>query len=385
MPAPDASRYEWPEPRLLCPVGPSKGSYDLRMKHLFWLAIVTFSPGWLTPALAKDPSRSKPVVAIIAQNAGTEVTDLLVPLGILADSAHVDVHAVSLAHGPVTLLPAPGLVELPHAVATFDAAYPRGADFVIVPAVVEPDAAALTSWLREQHTKGAVIMGICDGAKVLAQAGLLRGRTATAHWYSLTELRRQFPETNWRDDRRYVFDERVVTTSGVSASVPATFALLERIAGADATARYANSLGVSTWSAAHNGAAFPKAREKLDIAAGIRPPDVTPERVGLALPDRFDEAKAALVMDAYSRTDRSSVVMHSGGASEVRSKHGLVFRTDQGARAYEIDGTILQQPLAQTLEETLNQIQRDYGVLAADRVATQLEYVRSPVNAATSP
>lgn len=350
------------------------------MKPFAWLAVFTLSLGWFTAALAKDPPRSKPLVAIIAQNAGTEVTDLLVPFGILADSALVDVHAVALADGAVTLLPAPGAVELPDTVATFDAAYARGADYVIVPAVVDPDAAALHTWLRAQQSKGALIMSICDGAKVLAQAGLLQGRAATAHWYSLTELRRQFPETNWRDDRRYIFDGKIATTSGVSASVPATFALLERIAGADATARYAGSLGAVTWSAAHDGAAFPKAREKLDIAAGIRAPAVTIERVGFALPERFDEAKAALAMDAYSRTDRSSVVMHSGDASEIRSRHGLVFRTDRGARAYEFDESVMQRPLAQTLEETLNEIERNYGVLAADRVANQLEYVRARVH-----
>jgi putative intracellular protease/amidase len=347
------------------------------MKPFAWLAVLTLALGWFTAAVAKDSPRSKPVVAIIAQNAGTEVTDLLVPFGILADSALVDVHAVALVDGAVTLLPAPGTVELPETVAAFDAAYARGADYVIVPAVVDPDAAALRTWLRAQHSKGALIMSICDGAKVLAQAGLLKGRSATAHWYSLTELRRQFSDTNWRDDRRYIFDGKVATTSGVSASVPATFALLERIAGAEATARYASSLGVVTWSAAHDGAAFPKAREKLDIAAGNRAPAVTIERVGFALPERFDEAKAALMMDAYSRTDRSSVVMHSGDASEIRSKNGLVFRTDQGARAYEFDKRVLQRPLAQTLEETLNEIERSYGVLAADRVANQLEYARS--------
>jgi hypothetical protein len=74
------------------------------------------------------------------------------------------------------------------------------------------------------------------------------------------------------------------------------------------------------------------------------------------------------------------VVMHSGDASEIRSRHGLVFRTDRGARAYEFDEGVMQRPLAQTLEETLNEIERNYGVLAADRVANQLEYVRARVH-----
>lgn len=355
------------------------------MKNIAILAVIALCLGSITTALANDAPASKPVVAVLAYNPGTEVTDFLVPYGVLSDSGLADVHAVALAEGAVTLRPAPGLVELPDTAATFDAAYPAGADYVIVPAVVDPDNAALTSWLRAQHSKGAVIMSICDGAKVLAQAGLLKGRTATAHWYSLTNLRREFPETEWRDDRRYVFDERVVTTSGISASVPATFALLERIAGAEATSRYASSLGVTAWPAAHDGAAFSEATKVWDAAAGVRHPAVTPESAGLALPAQFDEARAALVMDAYSRTHRSNVVLHSGDAGEVRSRNGLVFKTNQDAREYEIDGAVLQQSLAQTIDATLNQIERDYGVMTADHVALQLEFVRSRASSPTSP
>ncbi len=366
----------------------SDGAEDLSisiMKYFAKLAAIALCLGGSTIGAANDAPAFKPVVVVLAYNQGTEVTDLLVPFGVLADSGLADVHAVALTEGAVVLLPAPGPVKLPGTVATFDAAYPRGADYVIVPAVVDPDNAALTAWLRAQHSRGAIIMSICDGAKVLAHAGLLKGRTATAHWYSLPDLRQKFPETNWRDDRRYVFDEQVITTSGVSASVPATFALLERIAGAEATSRYASGLGVSAWPAAHDGAAFRKADEAWDAAAGAHSPAMTPEGAGLTLPGQFDEARAALIMDAYSRTHRSNVVLHSGDAGEIRSRHGLIFQTNQDAREFEIDGTLLQQPLAQTLDATLNQIERDYGARAADHVAIQLEYVRSRAGAAPVP
>jgi hypothetical protein len=125
--------------------------------------------------------------------------------------------------------------------------------------------------------------------------------------------------------------------------------------------------------------------EAWDAAAGARSLTVTPEGAGLALPAEFDEAKAALVMDAYARTHRSNVILHSGDASEIRSRHGLIFQTNQGARAYEIDGALLRESLAQTLDATLQQIERDYGVMAADHVALQLEHARSRANAAASP
>jgi len=38
---------------------------------------------------------------------------------------------------------------------------------------------------------------------------------------SIEDLREKYPQTRWRNDRRYVFDDKVVTTSGVSARSPA--------------------------------------------------------------------------------------------------------------------------------------------------------------------
>ncbi|CFE04153.1 transcriptional regulator [Bordetella pertussis] len=50
------------------------------------------------------------------------------------------------------------------------------------------DDPAVLAWLREQARKGAIIIGVCAGAKVVAAAGLLDGKRATTHWYYLKEL-----------------------------------------------------------------------------------------------------------------------------------------------------------------------------------------------------
>jgi transcriptional regulator GlxA family with amidase domain len=89
----------------------------------------------------------------------------------------------------VTLHPTGATLELPETAASFDASHPQGADYVIVPAVHDPQGRALASWLQAQRARGATIMSICDGAKVLAHAGLLKGRSATAHWHALDDLR----------------------------------------------------------------------------------------------------------------------------------------------------------------------------------------------------
>jgi transcriptional regulator GlxA family with amidase domain len=339
--------------------------------------------GWLiaallASALSQTAWAEKPVVAVIALNHGTEVTDFLVPFGIIADSGLAEIHAVSLHPGAVMLHPSDVRVELPQTAGSFDALHPDGADYVIVPAVHEPDDPDLAAWLQTQRSRGATIMSICDGAWVLANAGLLHGREATAHWSSLEDLREKYPQTRWRNDRRYVFDDRIVTTSGVSASLPATLALLEQIAGPSPVANYARQLGVDAWTAEHDGASFRLSWRARRTAVGNRLAFWRHEQLGLKVPAAAEEAKLAFVIDAYSRTYRSSVDLHAEQA-RVRSKHGLIFHAAQSANL-PLDATVLQDPLGRVLNSVLTQIEQRYGNATADFVALQLEYPRAPLD-----
>ena len=343
--------------------------------------------GWLitallATALSSAAQAEKAVVAVIALNHGTEVTDLLVPFGVIADSGLAEVHAVSLHPGAVTLHPSDVRVELPQTAASFDTLHPDGADYVIVPAVHEPDDPDLARWLQTQSSRGATIMSICDGAWVLANAGLLHGREATAHWDSLEDLREKYPQTRWRNDRRYVFDDRIVTTSGVSASLPATLALLEHIAGRAPVASYAKQLGVDTWTAEHDGASFRLSGRAKRTALGNRLAFWNHEQLGLKVLAEPDEAKLAFVIDGYSRTYRSSVALHADQA-RVRSKHGLIFHAAQSVNQgvnLPLDATVLQEPLGDVLNSVLTQIEQRYGSATADFVALQLEYPRASLD-----
>lgn len=192
-------------------------------------------------------ARTRPLVAIVADNAGTETTDFIVPYSILKTSGVADVVAVSPDATDVELMPALRM-RADTTFERFDATTPAGADVVIVPAMHRADRPAMLAWLKRQAAAGATMVAICDGAEVLANAGLLRHRTATSHWYSRDSPRRRFADTDWIDDRRYVIDGDVMTTSGVSASIPASLALVERLAGPVAARETARHMGVRTWS-----------------------------------------------------------------------------------------------------------------------------------------
>src|SRR6516162_8877753 len=99
--------------------------------------------------------RSRPLIAVAGQSLGTETTDYLVPYGVLAQSGAAQVIALGTQAGPIQLMPALK-IEPQATLAEFDARFPDGADYVIVPAVHDPSDPALVDWVRAQAHKGAV-------------------------------------------------------------------------------------------------------------------------------------------------------------------------------------------------------------------------------------
>jgi transcriptional regulator GlxA family with amidase domain len=144
----------------------------------------------------KPPKRERPLVAIVGINEATETTDYLMPYGILRRADVADVVALSTAPGPVTLYPALR-VEADATIAEFDTQHPEGADYVIVPQMSRPDDPKALEWIRSQADKGATIIGVCAGARVVAEAGLLDGKRATTHWYYLKRMLDRHPSIQY--------------------------------------------------------------------------------------------------------------------------------------------------------------------------------------------
>ena len=256
----------------------------------------------------------RPVVAIIGINDATETTDYLMPFGILRRADVADVLLLATDPGPVQLYPA--LTVAPHAtVARFDAEHPQGADYVIVPAMSRDDDPVVLEWLRSQATKGAMIIGVCAGAKVVAEAGLLDGKRATSHWYYVDELLEEHPAIHYVANRRIVVDAgvapRVATTTGISASMPMALTLIEAIADRDKAEGIAREIGLTRWDARHDSSAFQFTRPFALTIIGNTIDFWNRAQLGIELTPGLDEVSLALVVDAWSRTYRSRALTFS--------------------------------------------------------------------------
>jgi putative intracellular protease/amidase len=320
----------------------------------------------------KPPKRARPVIAVVAENDGTETTDFIVPYAVLAASGSAEVFAVAPDNRPIKMLPA--LTIAPHmTIAEFKKRFPDGADYLIVPKIERTADEDVVSWIQEESTGGAIIVGVCSGVQTVAAAGLLEDRNATGHWYDLDGLRKGHPTMRWVRDRRYVVDRGVVTTTGVSASLPVSLALVEAIAGRPRAQSLALELGVQRWDEQHNSAAFFLDTKTKMTAMQNR---ATPQKDVFALPvaNGVDDISLSFTADSWSRTFRSKAI--TVGDENITTRYGLKLVPD--ARTAAPEAQLLPAPesidSAKALPKTLRDIEARYGQDTAKFVALQLEY-----------
>jgi len=91
---------------------------------------------------------------------------------------------------------------------------------------------ALSAWLRTMAVEVRRIGAVCVGAFLLAEAGLLKGRRATAHWKFGRELAKRYPDVHVEHDPVWVKDGKIYTSAGFSAGIDLALAWVEEDGGA---------------------------------------------------------------------------------------------------------------------------------------------------------
>ena len=92
--------------------------------------------------------------------------------------------------------------------------------------------AALSAWLRRRAADVRRLGAVCVGSFLLAEAGVLNGRRATAHWKYGRELAARYPAVRVEHDPLWVRDGNIYTSAGISASIDLALAWVEEDCGA---------------------------------------------------------------------------------------------------------------------------------------------------------
>jgi len=95
---------------------------------------------------------------------------------------------------------------------------------------------ALLEFVRKVDEQATFVTSHCDGAFVLAKAGLLDGHVSTTFPSDIDKMRTMFPELDIRKDVLFVHDGKYITSAGGAKSFEAALYLAEHLYG-DSIAR----------------------------------------------------------------------------------------------------------------------------------------------------
>lgn len=93
----------------------------------------------------------------------------------------------------------------------------------------EVENPVLLNWLRKQAQSAEFICSVCTGSALLARAGLLDGQRATTNKAAFEWVVSQGERVDWQKQARWVEDDRYFTSSGVSAGMDMSLALIARV------------------------------------------------------------------------------------------------------------------------------------------------------------
>ena len=122
------------------------------------------------------------------------------------------------------------------------------AEIIIIPHWRSPEElpnAALLKYLNTAYQRGALIIGLCLGAYVLAYAGLLNGRKAATHWEVEPDFKQRFPYVHLDSNALYVEDDGIITSAGTSAGMDCCLHVVRKYYGTVVTNRLARRLVVA--------------------------------------------------------------------------------------------------------------------------------------------
>jgi len=272
-----------------------------------------------------DPEK-KTVVVLLGADV-TEVTDALGPYEMFARAQRFNV-VTAAPQRRLTLLSG-GLRIMPHySLSEVDAHLEGKAPPIIVvpniPNIASSDNAPIVTWLRKQAASGALLHSWCTGAMALAHAGLLDGRTATAHWGDIPRLEKRYPRVRWVRGVRWVDHGAIVMSAGITSGIDASLRVIARLSGETVARRVAKEIRYPDYRFVEDPVMTPYSLRPADtIVLANAAWRFGRTRIGVGLYDGVGELDLSNIYDAHAYTfvaDVESVAEHK---RFVTTAHGL--------------------------------------------------------------
>lgn len=204
--------------------------------------LFTFFMMQMTPLLAQPVERSETMnVALFVPN-GAELLDFAGP-GEVFSNAGFNTYVIGFTDEPFVSqgfmkvvpnysyknCPKPDIIVIPGG---------GGNNFYQNPEVIE--------WVKAQ-CKEAMLLTVCTGAIVAASGGMLDDMKVTTHYSGYERLEKTCKNCEVLRDARFVDNDRIITTSGISAGIDGSLHLVARIKGMKAAKDVAYYMMYDKW------------------------------------------------------------------------------------------------------------------------------------------
>jgi transcriptional regulator GlxA family with amidase domain len=109
-------------------------------------------------------------------------------------------------------------------------------DLIVISSILDIDKTLgvqreAIDWLKDHYRRGSHIASICSGAFVLAETGLLDGKTATTHWAFADQFQKRYSRIELKPERLITDENDLFCSGGYNAGIDLSLYLVEKYCG----------------------------------------------------------------------------------------------------------------------------------------------------------
>ncbi|MFK7953483.1 MAG: DJ-1/PfpI family protein [Ekhidna sp.] len=168
---------------------------------------------------------------------GVYNSELMAPYDIFQHTIfHTDggINVFTIAENQDTLTTFEGLKIIPDY--SFDSQDVPEIDILVVPSAehnmdTDLENEALINWINETGNGADYVMSLCDGAFILAKAGLVTGKESTTFPTDIGKYRETFPELTVHENVSFVHHDNLLTSAGGAKSYDVALYLVHHLYG----------------------------------------------------------------------------------------------------------------------------------------------------------
>jgi AraC family transcriptional activator FtrA len=301
----------------------------------------------------------KPTVAVVMADSSipTEDFDFLIPYTLFSMTDAYNVYAVAPDKNIKSL--SGGLDVVPHySYKELDQLLGKSPDIVVVPympSIHDKKYQPTREWIRKNSNEKTTILSICGGSQNLADARLLKGKSAASHWQAIPGLKKQYPDTHWIEDLRYVQEGNILTTAGQSSGIDGVLHLIAEQLGEPMAAKISKEIHYPSYQFVQN----PKVDRPFYVDVKFATYWLNlgfhwnKKQMGVLLYKGMDELALSSIFDSYGDTGTTQVFTISNSDAPVVTKHHLnIVARHQISNAPKLDKMIIPGSNANLLAES---------------------------------